>query len=401
MPGASPTVSRRGTTPPVPPGGVDECDDLAWSPSPERWPLATTAFGATRRQRHCRRATSPTGGGRRPPRSAADVRRARRPRADVRAESRADPSRGAAQSVTSGNTAIGRWSVTSTGRPASCSRRPRRRGVKAAGAGRLVGRAPRRRVSAGAGRRSSRPPGSTPTRASRTGMSAAAKKGKKGASDPLDSYAVGHGHDRRVRRARASSMGDKRVKVGVMDTGVDGSHLGHRAELRQHALAQLHHRHASTSTVPCEVRELRRPGARSTTTGTARTSPARSAGGHERDRASRASRRSVDARRTCARGQDSGYFFLVADGERAHVLRRRRPRRGQHVVLRRPVGLQLRGSAPPRTPRSEAAEQDVIIEAMTRALDYAHDARRRPSWVPCGNGHERPGQPAPDTSSPD
>ena len=40
-------------------------------------------------------------------------------------------------------------------------------------------------------------------------------------------------------------------------------------------------------------------------------------------------------------GQDSGYFFARPDGQRAHLLRRRRPRRGEHVVLRRPVALQL------------------------------------------------------------
>ena len=71
-------------------------------------------------------------------------------------------------------------------------------------------------------------------------------------------------------------------------------------------------------------------------------------------------------------GQDSGYFFLSADGQRAHLLGRRRPRRGQHVVLRRPVALQLQ-AAPPRTRPRQAAEQDVIIEAMNRALNYAHD----------------------------
>ena len=41
-------------------------------------------------------------------------------------------------------------------------------------------------------------------------------------------------------------------------------------------------------------------------------------------------------------GQDSGYFFARSDHERADLLRRRRHRRGQHELLRRPVALQLR-----------------------------------------------------------
>ena len=69
-------------------------------------------------------------------------------------------------------------------------------------------------------------------------------------------------------------------------------------------------------------------------------------------------------------GQDSGFFFLQPSRRRADVRRRPRHRRRQHELLRRSVAVQLRRQ-PGRLARDQA-EQRTIITAMQRALDYAH-----------------------------
>ena len=91
-----------------------------------------------------------------------------------------------------------------------------------------------------------------------------------------------------------------------------------------------------------------------------------------------------------------------AGGQRADVRRGHRPRRHQHVVLRRPVALQLHRTTRPT--RAEAqAEQRMIIAAMNRALNYAHrkgvtlvgGARQQPRGPrQAAHRHLQPGLPA-------
>ena len=69
-------------------------------------------------------------------------------------------------------------------------------------------------------------------------------------------------------------------------------------------------------------------------------------------------------------GQDSGFFFLAATVDALTYAGRQRDRRRQHELLHRSVALQLRGQ-PGRLSPSEQAEQRTIIEATQRAVRFA------------------------------
>ena len=91
-------------------------------------------------------------------------------------------------------------------------------------------------------------------------------------------------------------------------------------------------------------------------------------------------------------GQDSGYFFLSRPSTRSTYA----GDAGLDVVNMSfyvdPWLYNCKGGAPEDTPE-QAAEQDVIIEAMNRALDYAHD-KGVTLVAALGNNHEDIGQPA-------
>ena len=70
-------------------------------------------------------------------------------------------------------------------------------------------------------------------------------------------------------------------------------------------------------------------------------------------------------------GQDSGLLLPAAVGRRAHLRRPQRHRRGEHELLRRSVAVQLHRTTRPTRPRSRPSS-GTIITAMQRALDYAH-----------------------------
>ena len=169
-----------------------------------------------------------------------------------------------------------------------------------------------------------------------------------------------------------------------MDTGVDGTHPDLATELRPRAVTQLHHRHARhrrrrASTPAASTRSTR------TTTATARHAPAR-----WRPRSTAWASSGVAPNVTLVNiraGQDSGYFFLSAT---ANALTYGGDA-GLDVVNMSfyvdPWLYNCKGGAPEDTPE-QAAEQDVIIEAMNRALDYAH--RKGVTLVAAlGNKHTR------------
>ncbi len=78
-------------------------------------------------------------------------------------------------------------------------------------------------------------------------------------ADPLDGFLWGH-EMVQAFAARATETGDK-VRVGIIDTGVDGTHPDIAPNFDRSAVAQLHHRHPDIDG-PCEYAELRRPGRR-------------------------------------------------------------------------------------------------------------------------------------------
>ena len=124
-----------------------------------------------------------------------------------------------------------------------------------------------------------------------------------------------------------------------MDTGVDGIHPDIAPNFDTQAVAQLHHRHARhrrrrASTPSCvDPVDEDDNGHGTHVAGTIAAAAQRLRRQRRRARTS--------AWSTSARGQDSGFFFLGPTRQRADLRRRRRHRRGQHVVLRRPVALQL------------------------------------------------------------
>ena len=226
------------------------------------------------------------------------------------------------------------------------------------------------------------------------GHNAFATKGKKGASDPLDSYLWGMDMID-ASAAHAIDMGDKRVKVGVMDTGVDASH----PDIAPNFDAKLSRNF--TTDIPaidgdCEVSSCVDP-ANVDDDGHGTHVAGTMAGAMNGIGVSGVAP-DVDIVNVRA-GQDSGYFFLTptvnALTYSGDV--------GIDVVNMSfyvdPWAYNCLGGAPEDCPE-EAAEQDVIIEAMTRALNYAHDHGVTLVGA-LGNGHDDLANPRVDTSSPD
>ncbi|MGB7820438.1 MAG: S8 family serine peptidase [Ornithinibacter sp.] len=293
----------------------------------------------------------------------------------------------AGATVTSVNTAIGMVTVTSTS-SAFLDKARAMSGVDAAARDGVVGRSPkdspvrmdveRPRPEAGAS-------GS---------HNAFATKGKKGASDPLDPYLWGMDMID-APEAHAIDMGDKRVKVGVMDTGVDASH----PDIAPNFDAKLSRNF--TTDIPaidgdCEVASCVDP-ANVDDDGHGTHVAGTMAGAMNGIGVSGVAP-DVDIVNVRA-GQDSGYFFLTptvnALTYSGDV--------GIDVVNMSfyvdPWAYNCLGGAPEDSPE-EAAEQDVIIEAMTRALNYAHDHGVTLVGA-LGNGHDDLANPRVDTSSPD
>lgn len=211
--------------------------------------------------------------------------------------------------------------------------------------------------------------------------------------DPLDGHLWGmemiHAFE-----AHAVEKGDK-VRVGVLDTGVDGTHLDLAANFDS-ALSRNFTTDMPDIDGPCEVPSCVDPanvdddghgthvagtiGAALNGFGLSGVAP------------------DVDLVNIRG-GQDSGYFFL---GPVVNALTYAGDT-GLDVVNMSfyvdPWLYNCAGGAPEDSPE-EAMEQDVIIAAMTRALDYAH-SKNVTLVGALGNNHEDLSNPRTDLTSPD
>lgn len=221
------------------------------------------------------------------------------------------------------------------------------------------------------------------------------KQGKKGPkADPLDSYLWGFDMIN-VAQAHKTEMGDKRVKVGVMDTGVDGSHPDLAANFDRR-LSRNFTTDIETVDGPCEVATCHDPADVDDNghgTHVAGTMAAASNGLGVTGIAPKVDIVNVRA------GQDSGYFFLAPTANALTYA----GDVGIDVVNMSfyvdPWAYNCEGGAPEDSPE-EAAEQDLIIKTMKRALNYAH--KKGVTLVGAlGNNHEDLSNPRTDTSSPD
>ena len=196
-------------------------------------------------------------------------------------------------------------------------------------------------------------------------------------------------------QAHRVDSGDKRVRVGVMDTGVDASHPDLAANFDSR-LSRNFTTDMPDIDGPCEYASCVDPANVDDNghgTHVAGTMAAALNGMGVSGVAPNVGIVNVRA------GQDSGYFFL---GATANALTYSGDV-GIDVVNMSfyvdPWLYNCRGGAPEDTPE-QAAEQDVIIETMHRALNYAH--RKGVTLVAAlGNNHEDISNPRTDFSSPD
>ncbi|MBD3784916.1 MAG: S8 family serine peptidase [Micrococcales bacterium] len=300
----------------------------------------------------------------------------------------------AGATVTSVNTDIGLVSVDSTRAGFAASARALS-GVAAAAKDGVVGRSP------DAGKVADRERAHEQDVAARTADHRDGRgddKGPKGPkapkADPLDSLLWGMDMIN-APQAHRTEMGDKRVRVGIMDTGVDGSHPDLAANFDRR-LSRNFTTDMPDIDGPCEYANCVDPadhddnghgthvagtiGAAMNGLGVSGVAP------------------NVDLVNVRA-GQDSGYFFLTPTVKALTYS----GDVGIDVVNMSfyvdPWAYNCRGGAPEDTPE-QAAEQDLIIQSMTRALNYAH--RKGVTLVAAlGNNNEDISNPRTDTSSPD
>ncbi len=304
--------------------------------------------------------------------------------ADARAVAAALRKDGA--TVTSVNTDIGLISVRSTSATFLSTARGLS-GVKAAANDGVVGRAPDAAPTADQVLKEHQASGNRSSRDEH-----GEKKAPK--ADPLDSLLWGMDMIK-APQAHAVTLGNKKVLVGVMDTGVDGNHPD---------LAPNFNRKLSRNFVtdipaldgPCEHPSCVDPVDEDDDghgTHTAGTMAAALNGIGVSGVAPNVSLVNVRA------GQDSGYFFLSATANALTYS----GNAGLDVVNMSfyvdPWLYNCKGGAPQDSP-AEAAEQDVIIETMNRALNFAH--RKGVTLVAAlGNDNDNISNPRTDTSSPD
>ena len=231
-----------------------------------------------------------------------------------------------------------------------------------------------------------------------SGKARAAKKAARAGMDPLDGQLWGLSSVR-SDLARTEQAGNKKVKVGVLDTGVDGSHPDIAPNFDSR-LSRNFTRDIPTDELgqpvdgPCEFRGCVDPanwddGGHGTHV--AGTIAAAANGLGVSGVAPNVSIVNIRG------GQDSGYFFLqpVVDA----------------ITYSGDAGLDIVNMSfyvdpwryncqnNPADTAEQQAQQRTIVTAMTRAMNYAH-RKGVTQIVSLGNGHEDTGKPLPDSGSP-
>jgi subtilisin family serine protease len=222
------------------------------------------------------------------------------------------------------------------------------------------------------------------------------KAGKGGApgGDPLDNQLWGMQMINAVQ-AHQVNTGDHRVTVGVLDTGIQGDHVDLRANFNK-KLSRNFTTDIPAIDGPCEYASCVDPAGWDDGghgTHVAGTIAAALNGVGLSGVAPNVSLVNIRG------GQDSGYFFLQPTVDALTYA----GNVGIDVVNMSfyvdPWLYNCEGGAPEDSP-AQAAEQDVIIEAMTRALNYAHE-HDVTLVAALGNNHEDISNPRHDFSSPD
>lgn len=222
---------------------------------------------------------------------------------------------------------------------------------------------------------------------------ASSARSKAPKADPLDDKLWAHDM-LDVAKARKVETGDKRVKVGVLDTGVQADHPDIAANF-DHDLSKNFVRDIPMIDGDCEYDgcidpETVDPNGHGTHVAGSIAGAANGFG---------VSGVAPDVSIVNIRGgQDSGYFFL---GPVANALTHAADS-GLDVVNMSfyvdPYAFHCIGGAPEDNPE-QAAQQEMTIETMERALDYAH--RKDVTLVgSLGNGHDDLSNPRNDLSSP-
>ena len=264
--------------------------------------------------------------------------------------------------VVSVNDKVGMVAVTSTDTAFAAKTRAMK-GVFGAAEEGIVGRSPQERAKK---QQLERPRAQAKGKAAAAGQGQGKGKGKSKGADPLDDKLWGLDMIN-ASAAHKVESGDKRVKVGVIDTGVDASHPDIAPNF-DHKLSRNFTTDIPDIDGPCEVESCVDPadvdnGGHGTHV--AGTIAAAKNGIGVSGVAPDVSIVNVRA------GQDAGYFFV---GPTVNALTYSADA-GLDVVNMSfyvdPWAYYCEGGAPEDSPE-EAAEQDMIIESMSRALNYAH-----------------------------
>jgi lantibiotic leader peptide-processing serine protease len=297
--------------------------------------------------------------------------------------------------VTSVNTAVGMLTVSAS----STSFLTRARGlagVEAAAPDGVVGHSPktspdRMKVERP---RSGGLQSVTPAAGVHAGAATLAAADATSTSDPLDP-SLWDMQMMDVPEAHAVELGDKRVRVGIMDTGVDATHPDIAPNFDE-ALSRNFTTDMPDIDGPCEYAGCVDPA--NVDDNEHGTHVAGTIGAALNGIGMSGVAPNVDLVNVRA-GQDSGYFFLAPTVNALTYS----GDAGIDVVNMSfyvdPWAYNCEGGAPEDTPE-EAAEQDLIIKAMTRALNYAH-SKGVTLVAALGNGHDDLANPRTDTSSPD
>ena len=346
--------------------------------------LATTTFGAT----NATAVAPPSAAGASAAAKATDL--VVFAKKGVDAQELADRLSAAGGTVTGVNTAVGMVTVHATDAGFLAAAR-KTTGVQVAAADSVVGHAPKDVAVARDAVERPRPDGGDASH----GKKAADKKGKKGASDPLDSLLWGMDM-LQAQQAHRIETGDKRVKVGVMDTGVDASH----PDIAPNFDAKLSRNFTTDADDPlgaqCQYGDCKDPA--DVDDDGHGTHVAGTIAGALNGIGVSGVAPSVDIVNVRA-GQDSGYFLL---GPTVDALTYSGDA-GLDVVNMSfyvdPYAYNCEGGAPEDSPE-EVAQQEAVITGINRALEYAH-SKGVTLVAALGNGYDDLANPRVDTSSPD